>query len=167
MRAVPAELDPSVVARVDERFEGVRGEHDVRILWEIESGSRAWGFLSPDSDYDCRFIYVRPVGDYLSLWPRRDVIETPLDSVLDVNGWDLDKTVALIARKAVTRELGGGEPPVVLTRFVDEELRRGERFETAPPVRAVAEVRTITDDYFRAALRRFGPVPPDAPQAVV
>lgn len=98
MRAVPGDLDSSVVARIDERLAAVEEEAGVRIGWAIESGSRAWGFPSPDSDYDCRFIYMRPAEQYLSLWPQRDVIETPLDSVLDVNGWDLAKTVRLIVK---------------------------------------------------------------------
>lgn len=263
MRAVPPELDPAVVAQIDDRLAGVERDHRARVLWAIESGSRAWGFPSPDSDYDCRFIYVRPVDDYLSLWPRRDVIETPLDSVLDVNGWDLGKTIALIvkgnaaaiewlrspivyrgdaefresllgfaadvvdrasigrhylhvarrqqtgkatlkrffyvlrtaaalrwlhdnpevaippmdlptllaesdagddvreatatliAAKAVTRELGTGNPPEVLTGFVERELRRGERFEEASPRRPMPEVRALADEYFRAAIRSF------------
>ncbi|WP_423917347.1 nucleotidyltransferase domain-containing protein [Frigoribacterium sp. 2-23] len=98
MRAVPEELDASVVAQIDGRLAGVEIDHGVRVAWAIESGSRAWGFPSPDSDYDCRFIYVRPREDYLALWPHRDVIETPLDKVLDVNGWDLAKTVRLLVK---------------------------------------------------------------------
>lgn len=98
MRAVPPDLDPAVVDQVDARLDGVAAEHGVRIPWAIESGSRAWGFPSPDSDYDCRFVYVRPAKAYLSLWPERDVIETPLDPVLDVNGWDLAKTVRLMVK---------------------------------------------------------------------
>lgn len=98
MRAIPSSLDAAVVELIDERLAGVEHEHGVRIPWAIESGSRAWGFPSPDSDYDCRFIYVRPAADYLSLWPARDVIETPLDEVLDVSGWDLAKTVRLILK---------------------------------------------------------------------
>lgn len=64
----------------------------------IESGSRAWGFPSPDSDYDCRFVYIRRAEDYLTPWPRRDVIETPLDGDLDVNGWDLAKALRLLLK---------------------------------------------------------------------
>lgn len=74
----------------------------MRIPWAIESGSRAWGFPSPDSDYDCRFIFVRPRDHYLALWPARDVIETPLDTTFDVNGWDLAKAVRLIAKGNAT-----------------------------------------------------------------
>ena len=102
MRAVPSSLDPVVVAEIDRRLESVSAEHDVRIPWAIESGSRAWGFPSPDSDYDCRFIFIRRREEYLSLWAPRDVIETPLDKIYDVNGWDLAKTVKLIARGNAT-----------------------------------------------------------------
>ena len=94
MRTVPPTLDPTVVAEIDARLAGA----GVAIPWAIESGSRAWGFPSPDSDYDCRFIFVRPAADYLSPWPKRDVIETPLDAVFDVNGWDLIKAVRLLLK---------------------------------------------------------------------
>ncbi|GAA2955745.1 hypothetical protein GCM10010459_08190 [Microbacterium schleiferi] len=102
VRAISPSLDPRVVAEIDARLSAVAVEHDVRIRWAIESGSRAWGFPSPDSDEDCRFIFVRPPDRYLSLWPERDVIETPLDAVFDVNGWDLAKTVRLIAKGNAT-----------------------------------------------------------------
>lgn len=102
VRAISPSLDPRVVAEIDARLSAVAVEHDVRIHWTIESGSRAWGFPSPDSDDDCRFIFVRSPDRYLSLWPERDVIETPLDAVFDVNGWDLAKTVRLIAKGNAT-----------------------------------------------------------------
>lgn len=69
---------------------------NVLILLAIESGSRAWGFHSPDSDYDVRFIYAEPVAWHLSLDKKRDVIERPIDAVLDVSGWSLAKTLRLI-----------------------------------------------------------------------
>ena len=68
---------------------------DVRILYAAEAGSRAWGFESPDSDYDVRFIYVHPRNWYLSLREQRDVIEQPLTGLLDVSGWDLCKALRL------------------------------------------------------------------------
>ena len=72
-------------------------EHEnCHILLAVESGSRAWGFASPDSDYDVRFIYVRPKESYLKLERVRDVIELPINDVLDVNGWDVDKTLKLL-----------------------------------------------------------------------
>ena len=74
----------------------------VRILRAVESGSRAWGFASPDSDYDVRFIYIRDKEDYLRLNTMRDVIELPVDEVLDINGWDLQKTLRLLYKSNST-----------------------------------------------------------------
>ncbi|QJW36673.1 DNA polymerase beta superfamily protein [Cellulosimicrobium protaetiae] len=102
MRAVPDSLDPAVVRRVDARLDRVVRDERVAIPLAVESGSRAWGFPSPDSDYDCRFVHVRSQADYLDPWPRRDVVETPLDAVLDVNGWDLLKAVRLLVRGNAT-----------------------------------------------------------------
>ena len=81
--------------QIQARLDGVVEGHGVRILHAIESGSRAWGFPSPDSDYDCRFVYCHPLRDYARLRPPRDVIETPLTPVLDVSGWDLRKALDL------------------------------------------------------------------------
>ena len=96
LREIPDSMDPAVVAQIDARLDGIRAEAVIPLA--IESGSRAWGFASPDSDYDCRFLYVRPIDDYLSPWPKRDVIETPLDAVLDVNGWDIAKALPLLLK---------------------------------------------------------------------
>jgi len=95
-RSIPDTLDAATVAEIDDRLATVAASEQVRILFAIESGSRAWGFPSPDSDYDCRFVYLRRQHDYLALFPRRDVIETPLTPVLDVNGWDLAKALKLL-----------------------------------------------------------------------
>lgn len=95
-------FDAATVERIQARLDEVERDHGVRVLWAVESGSRAWGFPSPDSDYDCRFFYVRRHDDYLSPWRPRDVIETPLDDVLDVNGWDLIKAIRLAARSNAT-----------------------------------------------------------------
>lgn len=68
----------------------------VRILLAVESGSRAWGFASRDSDYDIRFIFVRPLADYLRVSPPRDVIDRPIDDMLDLAGWDIRKALGLL-----------------------------------------------------------------------
>jgi predicted nucleotidyltransferase len=86
------------VAAIDSLLDRIVREQRVAIPLAIESGSRAWGFPSPDSDYDCRFIYVRTVDGYLSPWVSRDVIETPLIGDLDVNGWDLGKALKLLLK---------------------------------------------------------------------
>lgn len=70
----------------------------VEILYAIESGSRAWGFESKDSDYDVRFIYAHPKNWYLSIDPKRDVIEMPLEGLLDFSGWDITKTLHLFRK---------------------------------------------------------------------
>lgn len=86
---------------VQKKLRDIANEHDVRILLAVESGSRAWGFPSQDSDYDVRFIYARRKDAYLSVKDCRDVIETPtlhdqvLGVPLDLNGWDLRKTLQL------------------------------------------------------------------------
>ena len=95
---IDAGMDMAAVARVQARLADVRRDQQVSIPLAIESGSRAWGFPSPDSDYDCRFVFVRPQDHYLSLWQHRDVIETPMDGELDVNGWDLGKAIKLLLK---------------------------------------------------------------------
>jgi len=98
LRTLAPDFNPAVIAAIDIRLEAVARDHKAKVLLAIESGSRAWGFPSPDSDYDCRFIYVRRQEDYLSLYPPRDVIEFPLESTLDVNGWDLGKALRLLLK---------------------------------------------------------------------
>lgn len=82
----------TILSKLDE----IENRENVKILLAVESGSRAWGFASPDSDYDVCFIYVRPKEDYLRLEKARDVIELPIEGELDINGWDLDKTLRLL-----------------------------------------------------------------------
>lgn len=81
---------------IESKLNEIEEKEHVKILHCVESGSRAWGFASPDSDYDVRFIYVREKNWYLDLNPGRDVIEWQLDDVLDINGWDLQKTLKLL-----------------------------------------------------------------------
>lgn len=78
---------------IREKLEEIEQKENVKVLYAVESGSRAWGVASPDSDYDVRFIYVRKQEDYLRLDDIRDVIEWQLDEVLDINGWDLKKVL--------------------------------------------------------------------------
>lgn len=82
--------------RILEELQKIEEQENVKIIMAIESGSRAWGFASPDSDYDVRFIYVRKKEDYLKLEQVRDVIEWKLDEVLDINGWDIRKALQLL-----------------------------------------------------------------------
>ena len=78
------------------KLKEIEARENIRVIHCVESGSRAWGFASPDSDYDVRFIYVRPIEYYLRLDKTRDVIEWQLDDTLDINGWDLQKALRLL-----------------------------------------------------------------------
>lgn len=81
---------------IPEKLREIETREQVKILHCVESGSRAWGFESPDSDYDVRFVYVRRPEHYLRLDRPRDVIEWQLDETLDINGWDLQKALRLL-----------------------------------------------------------------------
>ena len=82
--------------RIHAELNAIEEKENLTILLAVESGSRAWGFASPDSDYDVRFIYIRPQEFYLKLEKRKDVCEWALDETLDINGWDFDKTLRLL-----------------------------------------------------------------------
>lgn len=81
---------------IRKKLKEIEQKENVKIIMAVESGSRAWGFASPDSDYDVRFVYVRRPEDYLRLEKTKDVIEWQLDDVLDINGWDLKKALQLM-----------------------------------------------------------------------
>jgi len=84
--------------KIAEKLKQIALEKGVEILYAVESGSRAWGFASPNSDYDIRFIYKHDLDYYLSLWEQRDVIEFMTEDDLDGSGWDLRKTLKLLAK---------------------------------------------------------------------
>ena len=76
---------------IKEKLTQIEQGENTRILYACESGSRAWGFASFNSDYDVRFIFVRPVEDYLRVKELPDYIDAELNEVYDINGWDLKK----------------------------------------------------------------------------
>ena len=80
------------------KLQEVELNHSIEILFAVESGSRAWGFASPDSDYDIRFVYKRKMESYLSLWDSKDSIEFMTEDDLDGSGWDLKKATLLLAK---------------------------------------------------------------------
>jgi len=89
-----------IESRIGACLDAIEREEDVVILLAVESGSRAWGFPSVDSDYDVRFVYARRPTWYLSIdhEHRRDVIERPIDDLLDVSGWDIRKALRLFRK---------------------------------------------------------------------
>lgn len=95
-------IAPAVHADILARLQAIETEHNVAILYACESGSRGWGFASPDSDYDVRFIYVHPLSWYLQVSAQRDVIELPISDELDINGWELRKALGLLKKGNAT-----------------------------------------------------------------
>ncbi|OGF63564.1 MAG: hypothetical protein A2Y62_22160 [Candidatus Fischerbacteria bacterium RBG_13_37_8] len=76
----------------------IEKKEKVCILFACESGSRAWGFASPDSDYDVRFIYIKDKNRYLSIEQEKDYIKLPISDMLDINGWDIRKALYHVSR---------------------------------------------------------------------
>lgn len=105
-------IAPAVRQRVMQALDDIEARHDVRVLFACESGSRGWGFASPDSDYDVRFVYVHRLPWYLSVTAQRDVIELPISDELDVCGWELRKALQLL-RKSNPTLLEWLDSPVV------------------------------------------------------
>ena len=99
-------------------------EEGVRILYACESGSRAWGFPSTDSDYDVRFIYAHPVEWYLSIRNGRDVIERPVVNDIDLSGWDIKKALVLL-RKSNPPLLEWLQSPILYQQ--DDDFVKGIR----------------------------------------
>jgi predicted nucleotidyltransferase len=89
-------IQPTVI----ESLASIEDQNDVRVIYACESGSRAWGFDSADSDYDIRFIYINRPEWYLAidLERKRDVIELPINDDLDISGWDLRKALQLFQK---------------------------------------------------------------------
>lgn len=83
----------SIQSLIQSKLKEIEQKENVKVLHAVESGSRAWGFASPDSDYDVRFIYVRPMEYYLGLQTKTDFIDWELNETLDINGWDLSKAL--------------------------------------------------------------------------
>ena len=88
-------MDDKIIEIVKKKLLEIEKEHNVNILYAVESGSRAWGFESIDSDYDIRFIYAHNRNWYLNILPKKDVIEYPIVNDFDYSGWDLRKTMFL------------------------------------------------------------------------
>jgi len=89
-------IDREIYDIIRQKLVEIEKSRGVEILYAVESGSRAWGFSSRDSDYDARFIYRHELKWYLSVLPKRDVIELPVENDLDINGWDIKKTLFLL-----------------------------------------------------------------------
>jgi uncharacterized protein len=131
-------IDDAIRARVLQALDQIEAEHDVKVLFACESGSRGWGFASPDSDYDVRFVYVQRLPWYLTVEAQRDVIELPISDELDVCGWELRKALRLL-RKSNPTLLEWLDSPVVYR-------------EDAQPA---ARMRALAPQFFSALRGRY------------
>ena len=147
---MPDPIPPSVREETLRRLRAIEREEGVRVLYACESGSRAWGFASPDSDFDVRFLYAHPPAWYLSVEKRRDVIERPILDELDVSGWDIRKALGLMGRSNPVLGEWLGSPIVYLDRepvFTDQ-LRQEWQHQFSP--------KSGAHHYFNMARRTHG-----------
>lgn len=115
---------------IQKKLEEIEKQEHVKIILAVESGSRAWGFDSADSDYDVRFLYVREPEMYLKLDNIRDVIEWQLGEVFDISGWDIKKALQLLYKSNPT-----------LFEWINSPIVYKETKETL-------ELRDIAKEYF-------------------
>ena len=108
-----------MTAEIKAKLAEIESQEDLTILYACESGSRAWGFPSADSDYDVRFLYLRPRDWYLSinLERKRDVIERPISDTLDISGWDFRKALQLFYKSSPVLLEWLGSPVVYLEPY--------------------------------------------------
>lgn len=134
-------IAPDIRREIEARLNAVEATEGVRLLMAIESGSRAWGFPSPDSDYDVRFLYVRPRDWYLSLVPGRDVIEHAIVDEIDLNGWDVRKALGLLLNSNA-----------VVSEWIESPIRY------RPDDSFIAGLRELADDLLnpRAIAHHYG-----------
>lgn len=134
--------------RILEELKRIEKEENVRILYACESGSRAWGFPSKNSDYDVRFLYVHPIEWYLSIFTKRDVVERPISDKLDISGWDLRKALLLLRKS---------NPP--LLEWLQSPIRYYENYSMIHPIRklssSVFSPKTCMYHYFHMARRNY------------
>lgn len=118
------DFEGAIEELVNQKLTEIEQKEGVRILHAVESGSRAWGFASPDSDYDVRFVYVRPMEYYLRLEERKDFINWELDETLDINGWDLSKALQHFHKSNATLYEWSNSPVVYRTTAEWEQIRK-------------------------------------------
>ncbi|WP_338749292.1 nucleotidyltransferase domain-containing protein [Bacillus sp. FJAT-52991] len=137
----------------------IEKHHQVKIVYACESGSRAWGFPSKDSDYDVRFIYVHKKDHYLSIDPvgvgkKRDVIELPIDDLLDMSGWELTKALKLF-RKSNPPLLEWMHSPIVYyTAFSTMERMKQLEKDIFAPHSCMYHYLNMTRKNYREHLQR-------------
>ena len=146
---------PVVREEILRRLDQIEREENVSIVYACESGSRAWGFESTDSDWDVRFIYVHQEDWYLSIdvEEQRDVIERPINDELDISGWDLRKALKLL-RKSNPPLLEWLSSPIIYkeTHSIADELRAAVA-EFYSPISSYHHYRHMAEGNYREFLK--------------
>ncbi len=127
--AINDAIAPAVRQDIQLRLENLAADEGVRMLMAVESGSRAWGFPSPDSDYDVRFLYAHSRDRYLQLQPGRDVIERPIVDEIDLSGWDVRKALMLLLKSNA-----------VISEWIESPIR----YQADHPI--IDKLRVLADD---------------------
>jgi uncharacterized protein len=134
---------------IQDQLRKIEEQNNVKILHAIESGSRGWGFESKDSDFDVRFIYVHRIEWYLNVFEGSDIIEIPVDKVLDINGWDLRKAMGLMYKSNAP-----------LLEWLSSPIIYKENEEFIKDLRGIAEKYfspvSVTYHYINIAKKSFG-----------
>lgn len=146
-------IDPRIRKEIEATLERVETEHSVKVLFACESGSRGWGFASPDSDYDVRFIYVHKLDWYLTVFPGRDVIELPISDVYDVSGWDVRKALGLLRNGNATLVEWLSSPVVYRADDIFLERVQAAAREVHRPERAFYHYLHMAKKNYREHLR--------------
>ena len=131
----------------------IEQDHNVRILYAVESGSRAWGFASQNSDFDVRFIYIHQPEWYLSIREKRDVIEIPINDDLDINGWDIRKALGLFSKSNPPLLEWLGSPIVYLDNFRFADRLREMLRDSFSPQRCLYHYLHMATGNFREYLK--------------
>jgi predicted nucleotidyltransferase len=148
-------ITEAIRAEVLRRLSNVEKEHSVRILFAIESGSRAWGFASPNSDYDVRFIYAHQPTWYqaVDFEERRDVIEYAIVDDIDINGWDVRKALRLYW-KSNPAFVEWIQSPIT---YVEKSVFRSSALGILPtiyaPAKGIYHYRSMAKTNYRGYLR--------------
>lgn len=117
--------------QIKKELKKIEEEKNIKILYAVESGSRAWGFASTDSDWDVRFLYIHDQDWYLSIDDKKDNYEEILPNDIDLQGWELRKTLKLFRKS---------NPP--LLEWLRSPIIYIERYST------VNQLRELSKEYF-------------------
>lgn len=115
---------------IQKKLDEIEKKEQVKILHAVESGSRSWGFASPDSDYDVRFIYIRDLKYYLELQKKKDFISWELNETFDISGWDISRALSYLHKSNATVFEWNNSPVIYRT------------------TEAWKLIRTLAEDYF-------------------